>query len=160
MTAARYGHLEAVRMMIGAGAPVNSVGDFPNKQYYPPLWTCWDSSVAVLQVLLDAGADPNWRSTYNISIVQNMRQESGTALELEDKIALLVRYGAFDEPALWQPVRGWKVAIRRRQIEYRGWIPGAGTPVNWTRNWVLGGRDRGCGCLTCPPDATGRGLDA
>lgn len=154
--AASCGHVEATKMMIAAGAPVNSTGADHTRGYYPPLWSCWNSSIPVLQVLLDAGADATWRCRNDISIVQNMRQRSGHLPELEEKIALLMRYGAVDEPALWQVVDHRRPARRLQNREYRGWIPGSTErPVDWVKNWALAERNGGCGCLSCPLQVTG-----
>lgn len=43
---------------------------------------------------------------------------------LEDKIALLVRYGAVDEPPLWQAFQQARLRGRWVPGEYRGWTPG------------------------------------
>lgn len=153
---ARNGHVEATGMVIAAGAPVNSVGTYPAGGYYPPLSVCWDSPLAVLEVLLDAGADPSWRDHDNISIVQNMRNRSLPGPELDDKVALLIRYGAVDEPPLWQAFHQWTPGGRRKPTEYHGWTPDPVSPTDVLGSgWVIAGLYGGCECLTCPLYVTG-----
>ncbi|KAL0639478.1 hypothetical protein Q9L58_001507 [Maublancomyces gigas] len=121
--AARRGHVEIVRLAISAGAAVNSTGSNHSAEFCPPLWVCWGSSIAVLQAILDAGADATWRSPDGVSVVQHMRQRSGNALELEDKIALLMKYGAIDEPASEHTLE-WQRRMPPGR-EYRGWTAGS-----------------------------------
>lgn len=160
------GHAEAARMMIGAGAIVNSTGRQDSSGFYPPLWVCWGASIILLQVLLDAGADADWRDSHGVSVVHRIRKWSGSSLDVDDKVALLVRYGAVDEPPLWPPI-GVRVKRRRPHIqwhpqwvpsigEYRGWVPGiVETLVGWEPEWVLAGRGTWCGCLSCPIQVPG-----
>lgn len=157
--AARHGHVEAARMAIRAGAAVNSTGAYQSAGYYPPLWLFWDSSIAVMQVILDEGADATWRSRDGVSLVQRVRRKSPGAPEAEAKVALLVRHGAVDEPWLW-PVEearwAWAWDPPYKHSEYRGWMPGSReSPVDWAQKWKLAERDAGCGCLSCPDHVAG-----
>lgn len=77
----------------------------------------------MLQAILDAGADATWRSWDGVSVLQHMRQRSGDALELEGKVALLVRYGAVDEPPL-EYTSEWQRRMPPGR-EYHGWTPGS-----------------------------------
>ncbi|KAL0635437.1 hypothetical protein Q9L58_005645 [Maublancomyces gigas] len=153
-TAAGGGHAEATKLVIHAGASVNSTGEPRHFRYYPPLWVCWHVPMSVLQVLLDAGADATWEAadatwaaTYGVTVLQNMRHRSAGSPELEEKIALLVRYGAVDEGLSWRI--GWPPGARREhhwpEREYRGWVPGSrDTPVDWAQGWALISRDERC----------------
>lgn len=165
LTCAAYsGHVEVARMALATGAAVNSTGDLGSDTFYPPLWMYSDATLEVVQVLLDAGADPAWRAPSGVSVVQNMRQRQSGALELEEKIALLVRNGAVDEPSAgvtleperstgFLPVfRGSLLPGQRntRRREYRGWVPNhPGRVVHWPSRLRLAQREEGCGCLTC-----------
>ncbi|KAL0639472.1 hypothetical protein Q9L58_001501 [Maublancomyces gigas] len=146
--ASRRGHVEAVKLLIDAGATVNSTGEHNDPGYYPPLWVCCQAPIAVLQVLLDAGADPTWRAGHGVSVVQNMRERSVGSPMLEEKIALLVRYGAVDQGASWRTVEpGGKRLRHPPEMEYRGWVPGGRlTPGDWAQEWVLMGREEVCRC--------------
>lgn len=95
------GHVEVANMALAAGATLNSTGDRGTESFYPALWVCSDASIEVVQVPLDAGGDAAWSASSGVSVVQNIRQRhwEGEALELEERIALLVRYGAVDEPS-------------------------------------------------------------
>lgn len=166
--AARSGHVEVAKMALAAGATLNSTGDLGTESFYPALWVCSDASIEVVQVLLDAGGDAAWRAPSGVSVVQNMRQRHWQceASELEDKIALLVRYGAVDEPsadvtlepensARFRPVyRGDFPPGQKRKPswEYRGWVPNPSARVyHWPTNLLLAQREGGCGCLSCSP---------
>lgn len=149
--AARRGHVEAAKMAIRAGATVNSTGEHHSAHFYPVLWICWKASINVLQVLLDAGADPTWHARHGVSVVQHMRERSPDGPELEEKVALLVRYGAVDEPTRWDKER-WleRRAEHPPETEYRGWRPGnRERPVDWPQAWTSAERAEGCGCPTC-----------
>lgn len=157
--AARRGHVEVAKLVIAAGAPVNSTGEHNDPGYYSPLWVCWQAPSATLQVLLDAGADPTWRARHGVSVVQNMRQRSVGTPQLQEKIELLVRYGAVDEGVSWLMVQpGGK---RRREppgMEYRGWVPGSRqTPVDWEQEWVMMGSQEGCACRRFGVQVAGTG---
>lgn len=147
--AARRGHVEAAKLAIAAGASVNSTGAHNDPEYYPLLWVCWRAPVAVLQVLLDAGADATWRARHGDSVVQNMRRRTVATVETEEKIALLVRYGAVDEGG-YLPMSGGgkrRVAVLAEK-EYRGWVPGSREhAVDWVAEWRKIGKEEGCGCL-------------
>lgn len=150
--AADYDNVEAVQMMIDFGASVNSTGYFNSPEFLPPLWVCWESSVEVLQVILDAGADPTWRSRHGVSVVEHIRRKAGE----EDRVALLVQYGAVAEPPVSPAVPQW-ATVRWPQREYRGWVPESmGMQVDWPVEWVRARREEGCGCTVCPPEVTGR----
>lgn len=155
MSVAAQGHVEATRMVIGAGASVNSANTYRSMGYFPVLYVCWYAPLAVLEVLLEAGANPTWRDHTNISIVQNMRAQSIPSPELEDKIALLIRYGAVDEQPTWQVIERGTRRGHWNAIEYRGWKP---DPVSLTdgpvSGAVLAGLYGGCECLTCPQSVT------
>ncbi|KAL0635405.1 hypothetical protein Q9L58_005613 [Maublancomyces gigas] len=146
--ASRRGHVEAAKLVIAAGAPVNSTGVHNDPRYYPALWVCWQAPIAVLQVLLDAGADPTWRARHGDSVVQNMRGRAVGTAELEEKVALLVRWGAVDEGECWRLVReGGKRKREPPEKEYRGWAPGSReVPVDWAREWLMMGTEEGCRC--------------
>lgn len=150
--AARRGYVEATKLVIDAGAPLNSISDHSNAGFYPPLWMCWQS-ISVLQVLLDAGADPTWCAPHGISVVQNMRERLGDSPELEEKIALMVRYGACDNGLVRRNPddgAGYTGRDYTSEREYRGWVPSSSkAPVDWARELVLAGRGEGCGCLNC-----------
>lgn len=149
--ASRHGHVEAAKMAIDAGATVNSIGDHNHPEFYPPLWVCWRAPIAVLQLLLDAGADPTWHARHGVSVAQNMRHRSINAPELEEKIALLVRYGAVDKRTFQDTFgSGGRRQRHPPEREYRGWVPGSSkVPVDWPREWVQAGREDGCECLSC-----------
>lgn len=140
------GQIETAKLAIGAGAKVNSVGKYNHPEFYPPLWACWQAPIASLQVLLDAGADPTWHAPHGGSVAHNMRQKSPPTPELEEKIALLVRYGAVDERTVGD--LGRSGGNRQRYppgTEYHGWVPNGGEePIDWTLNWVLAGREEDC----------------
>lgn len=143
--ASRRGHVEAAKLAIAAGATVNSTGVHNDPGFYPPLWVCCNAPIRTLQVLLDAGADPTWRARHGVSVVQNMRERSVDSPELEEKIALLVRYGAVDERPVWRG--GRRPPGQTPEMEYRGWVPGSReTPVDWAQVCVLMGREEGCRC--------------
>lgn len=146
--AARRGHVEAAKLLIAAGAPVNSTGEHNDPGYYPPLWVCWQAPVATLQVLLDAGADPAWEARHGVTVVQNMRGRSVATVGLEEKIALLVRWGAVDKGRCWRMyMDGGKRRRYPSEKEYRGWVPGSReVPVDWAQEWVLMGKEEGCWC--------------
>lgn len=165
-SAARRGHVEASKLVIAAGAAVNSDGDHTSSEFHPPLWTCWDAPIEVMQVLLDAGADPAWRASIGTSVVQNMRQGAVAGPGLEEKIALLVRYGAIDErptSVTFTPVTRHGCALppnppsaQRREPrrkspdrEYHGWVPGSkAAVVDWPMELVLSRREE-CACFGC-----------
>lgn len=146
--AARRGHVEAAKLVIAAGAPLNSTGEHNDPGYYPPLWVCWQAPLPVLQVLIDAGADPTWRARHGDSVVQNMRRRSVGTPELEEKIALLVRHGAVDEGRCWRMfMEGGKRRRSPPEKEYRGWVPGSRVaPVDWAQKWVRMGSEEWCWC--------------
>lgn len=152
---ARSGHVEGTRMLVAAGAAVNSVGTYPARGFASPLWVCWDAPVGVLRVLLEAGADPTWRDQDGVSVVQNMRSRGPPGEEVERKITLLVEFGAVDEPASWYVMQQWTPTGRRRPREYRGWtdepVDANDGPV---ASWVVAGLYGGCECLTCPLGVT------
>lgn len=145
--AARRGHVEAAKLAIAAGATVNSTGEHNDPGYYPPLWVCWSGPITTLQVLLDAGADPTWEARHGVSVVQNIRDRAVGTPELEEKIALLVRYGAVDKRSFWRAVgSGGRRRRHPAEREYRGWVPGSRrAPVDWAQDWVLM-REEWCGC--------------
>lgn len=153
--AVRGGHVEATKILIAAGAKVDPDGYRRSNQTCPPLWLCSRASIAVTQVLLDAGADAAWRSRDGVSVVQNVRRAAAGAEWLEEKIALLVRYGAVDEPAVPLPARRtcmigalheW--GPRRKSesdVEYTGWVPGGRAEVvDWPGRLVKGWSEGGC----------------
>lgn len=147
--AARRGHVEATKLAINAGATVNSTGDENSSQFYPPLWVCWQCPITVLQVLLDAGADATWRTRRGVSVLQNMRERSFETPELEEKIALLVSYGAVDQSVSWRAGPGGKRNRHPPVMEYRGWVPSnAEEQVNWAQEWLIAEREDRCGCLS------------
>lgn len=167
-TAVGRGHMEAARMAIAAGVRLNSDGDRNSGFFYPALWSCWDAAIDVVQLLLEEGADAAWRSPNGVSIVQNMRQRAGAALGLEEKIALLVRYGAVDESLAGLPSQpenrsvfarggrgGWGPRRQRLIIpfprEYRGWVACDRTAgaVDWPMELVLAQWQGACACLSC-----------
>lgn len=156
-TAAHRGHVEVVRLAIAAGA---SVGEQNSRGYIPPLWRYCNAPIEVVQVLLDAGADPTWRDSRGVSVVQNMRGRAGAAVGVEEKIALLVRYGGVDEPPISllaagpSLVRGFGPRGQQRRdapaMEYRGWVSGnSEAAVDWPMELVLAQRQGGCACLSC-----------
>lgn len=102
---------------------VNSTGDLSSYTFYPTLWMCTSATIDVVQVLHDAGADPAWRAPSGVSVVQNMRQRQCGVLGLEEKIVLLVRYGAVDEPsaglALEPENRSRYVTVSRGGFSFR-----------------------------------------
>lgn len=114
--AVRHDHVEITELLIAAGAVVNSTGAHNDIAYYPPLWKFYDTSIRVLQVLLDAGADAGWVDARGASVLQNMRKRSVETEVLEEKIALLVRYGAVDEPADWPAVEARGPGFRPRRV--------------------------------------------
>lgn len=153
--AARHNHVGAVQLAIDASASVNSTGTFQSPEFLPPLWACWEASTAVLQVLLDAGADPTWRSRHGVSVVMHIRKLSDGAVEADERVALLVRYGAVDELTVRSVEPQW-TAVRYPEREYRGWVlESMQRPVDWPAEWVRARRDGGCGCKVCPPQVTG-----
>lgn len=131
----RFGHVEAAKLVIAAGAIVNSTGMHNNVGYYPPLWVCWSCLITTLQVLLDAGADPTWHARRGVSVARGVRGGAVDTPELQRKIELLVRYGAIDAGTSWLTVRsgveggencrrgsiadGCPVAVRRRLSGHR-----------------------------------------
>ncbi|KAL0635173.1 hypothetical protein Q9L58_005898 [Maublancomyces gigas] len=148
--AASRGYAEATKLVIDAGAPVNSIGDHSNAGFYPPLWMCWQS-ISVLQVLLDAGADPTWRAPNGTSVVQNMRQMLGDSPELEEMIALMVRYGACDNGVVWcnpGPGAGYTRRGYTSEMEYRGWVPRSNmVTADRARLLLLAAKGEVCRCL-------------
>lgn len=157
--AARRGHVEVAKLAVAAGASVNSTGEHNDPGYYSPLWVCWQAPVATLQVLLEAGADPTWRARHGVSVVQNMRERSVDSPALEEKVALLVRWGAVDEGKCWRTVgAGGKFRRHPQEKEYRGWVPGSReTPVDWAQEWVMMGSEDGCVCRRFKLQVTGTG---
>lgn len=155
--AARHGHVEAVTILISAGASVNVARAHCKPRPYPPLWVCRESPVAVLQVLLDAGADASWRNSRGVSIVQHLRQTSRDAVGLENNIALLVQYGAVDDKSVGKEGGSQQRRERPSQSrEYRGWIlRRRADPIDWVQGCVLAGRDEECGCSSCTLQAAG-----
>lgn len=149
--AAHRGYAEVSRMIIRAGAAVNSTGTYYSAEFDPPLWVFSQCSAAIFQVLLDEGADATWRAENGESVLQHMRQWSSHMPGLNEKIALLVRHGAVDEPTTRREIRPH---IRPEgpppTQEYRGWMPGSSVePVDREYRWALAGRADGCGCLDC-----------
>lgn len=166
-TTACRGHVEAAKLILTAGAAVNSTGDQNSDFFYPALWSCWHGTIDVVQLLLDEGADAAWRAPSGVSVVQNMRQRARTHEGVEEKIALLVRYGAVDEPSAGLPLEpenrsrfapvsqgGFGPRRQRSMIplpsEYRGWVACTGkAAVDWPMELVLAQRQGACACLSC-----------
>lgn len=157
--AARRGHVETAKLTISAGAAVNSIGDRQHPQFFPPLWVYHTAPLAVLQVLLDAGADATWRSNRGVSVLQNMQRRAVDELDLEEKVALLVRYGAVDEGSS-RHVRGagGMQPGTPSEVEHRGWVPCSDkVPIDWPREWEMAGSEQGCGCVSEDVKVAGTG---
>lgn len=144
--AACHGHVQLVHILIAAGSSVNSVG----VGSYPALWVCGYSPIAVVQALLDAGADARWRTPNGVSVVQQLRRTARGAAGIEDCVRLLVRYGAVDERPMDERAR--RPQMIERKTEYWGWRE---PPQGWVEEAPRDERDEGCGCPSCPVECTG-----
>lgn len=153
------GHVQVVSMLIASGAKVNSASGV---DYYPPLWRMCRAPPAVLQKLLEAGANATWEHD-GISIAEYLWSHTP---ESDVTLDLLSRHGARmptgeDGIMLWQaPVRMGQgeaepVEVHAqpdaRRAEYRGWVPRIyDNERGWMRGSVCGKESGACGCPECP----------
>lgn len=156
------GHVQVVTMLIASGARVNT-GSGVN--YYPPLWRMCRGPPAVLQTLLEAGADATWERD-GVSIAEYLWSHTP---ESDVTLDLLSRYGARmpkgeEGIMLWQaPVwESWTaqgevqpvemhVQLDVGRAEYRGWVPWLyGNERGWMRGSVCEKGNGACGCPECP----------
>ena len=87
---AAYGHADLLRLLIEYGADVDAYGYEGNHQWSPPLvLACWEGSRETVQILLEAGANPNLPAIHGGSPLHS-------AINHWDqwKIDILLRYGA------------------------------------------------------------------
>ncbi|MXY45330.1 MAG: hypothetical protein F4Y50_15005 [Dehalococcoidia bacterium] len=87
---AAYTHADLLRLLIEYGADVDAYGYEGNHQWSPPLvLACWEGSRETVQVLLEAGANPNLPAIHGGSPLHS-------AINHWDpwKIDILLRYGA------------------------------------------------------------------
>lgn len=176
------GHLAVLRLLLSAGATVNSSGAPGSTGYYPPLWTICDAPRAVLQVLLDAGADASWEHG-GLSLVERLLRTYTTWVDVDANVDLLAWHGARvpkgeEAIALWQaPVwENWTggdsdtVVQRATELqeraprgnsvqvynEYHGWhLVVFGSWDEWGPMCAKPELERGCLCPLCPASRTG-----
>lgn len=115
------GHVQVVSMLIASGAKVNSASGVDD---YPPLWRMCRAPSAVLQKLLEAGADATWEHD-GMSIAEYLwwhTPESDVMLDLFSRHGARMPMGEHGM-MLWRaPVRTGQQPDPRR-AEYRGWVP-------------------------------------
>ncbi|KAL0631763.1 hypothetical protein Q9L58_009371 [Maublancomyces gigas] len=100
------GHVAVMRLLLSAGATLNSTGAPGSTEYYPPLSTICDAPRAVLQVLLDAGTDACWEHV-GLSVVERLLRTYTTWVDVDANVDLLAWHGARvpkgeEAIALWQ----------------------------------------------------------
>ncbi len=85
-----YGHANLLRLLIEYGADVDAYGYEGNHQWSPPLvLACWEGSRETVQILLEAGANPNLPAIHGGSPLHS------TINHWEQwKIDILLSYGA------------------------------------------------------------------
>lgn len=156
------GHVQVITMLIASGAKVNTASGV---NYYPPLWRMCRAPLAVLQKLLDAGADARWEHN-GVSIAEYLRSHTP---ESDVTLDLLSRYGARmpkgeEGIMLWQaPVwESWTAQGEGEPVEmfvepvggraeYRGWVTSIyGNERGWMRKSVCQQDNGSCGCPECP----------
>ncbi len=87
---AAYTHADLLRLLIEYGADVDAYGYEGNHQWSPPLvLACWEGSRETVQILLEAGANPNLPAIHGGSPLHSAINHWD-----EWKIDILLRYGA------------------------------------------------------------------
>ena len=85
-----HGHYEMLKTLLEFGADINSIGYENNHEFTPPIvLAAWEGGDAVLELLLQNGADPNLKSSNKVSAMTTAIKH-----DKESTVRILKEYGA------------------------------------------------------------------